>query len=62
MFTTNLMEFKIQQTELIRRAAHYRLVKSLDKPSRYLARFYTMIGRMLIQSGHQLIKRTQAAH
>jgi len=63
MFTTNLLELFIsQQSELVKQADHYRLVKSLDKPSRHLARFYAMIGRMLISSGQQLIKRTQAAH
>jgi hypothetical protein len=30
MFTTNLFEIKIQQEELQRRAAHLRLVKSLE--------------------------------
>ena len=32
MFTTNLAQFKTQQEELHRRAAHYRLVKSLETP------------------------------
>ncbi|MFN2281186.1 MAG: hypothetical protein ACK2TZ_04915 [Anaerolineales bacterium] len=32
MFTTNLFAIKIQQEETQRRAAHYRLVKSLATP------------------------------
>jgi len=59
MLTTNLLELFIsQQSELIKQADHYRLVKPLEKPNRQLTRFYAIIGRMLISSGQQLISRT----
>jgi hypothetical protein len=62
MFGTNLDEFKTQQAELHRRAEHYRLVKSLERPNPLFSKLQSELGRMLIRSGETLISRTQAAH
>ena len=61
MFPTNLDLFKTQEKELHRRAAHYRLVRSLEKPYRWVD-IYAAIGRMMIIAGQNLENRTQAAH
>ena len=62
MFNTNLEAFKTDQKELHQRAAHYRLVKSLEQSNRWTDKVFTAIGRMLIVTGQNLVKRTQAAH
>ena len=62
MFPTNLDAFKAQEKELHQRAAQYRLVKSLEQPYRWESKLYAAIGRMLIITGQNLVKRTQAAH
>ena len=61
MFTTNLETFKTQEKELHRKAAQYRLTKSLEQNNPLVNRFYKSLGRMLILSGQQLINNTQAA-
>ena len=61
MFTTNLITFKIQEEELHRQAAQYRLVKSLETNNQFVSRIYESFGRMLILSGQQLINNTRAA-
>lgn len=62
MFTINLDSFKIQQEELHRQAARQRLVKSLEKPSRGLEKFYSAVGNALIVIGQYLLSRAQAAY
>ena len=62
MFPTNLDAFNTNQKELHQRAAQYRLVKSLKQPHQRANRLYAAIGRMLIITGKNLMKRTQAAH
>ena len=62
MFPTNLEAFKTNQNELHQRAAQYRLVKSLEKTNRWADKLYAAVGRMLIATGKNLVKRTQAAH
>jgi len=62
MFPTNLDTFKTNQKELHQQAAQYRLVRSLEQPYRRVNRLYAAIGRMLIITGKNLVKRTQAAH
>lgn len=62
MLSTNLDAFKINQKELHRRAAQYRLVKSLERPNPWVDRIYAAVGRMLIITGQNLVKRTQTAH
>ncbi len=60
MFPTNLDAFKIYQKELHQRAAHYRLVKSLAAlPGQIIL---CSNWPMLIITGQNLVKRTQAAH
>lgn len=62
MFPTNLDAFKTNQKELHRRAAQYHLVKSLERPNRWVDRIYAAVGRVLIVTGQNLVKRTQTAH
>ena len=62
MYTTNLVEFNTQQTELHKRAEFYRLVKSLDKPNPVIGRIVNTLGKLMIQSGQHLINRVQTAH
>ena len=61
MFTTNLETFKTREKELHRKAAHYRLTKSLEQNTTLVNKFYESLGRMMIFSGQQLINNTQAA-
>jgi hypothetical protein len=62
MFTATLYNFKIQENELHRQAAEYRLMKSLEQPNKRIVRMYEAIGQVLILTGEQLIHRTKAAH
>jgi hypothetical protein len=62
MFPTNLDNFKSNEKELHQQAAHYRLVRSLEKPSRLTDRLFAAVGRMLITAGQHLVRRTQVAH
>ncbi len=62
MFTTTLMEFNLRRKELHRQAEFYRLAKSLEKPNPIHYRMTTLLGKLLIQSGQQLINRVQTAH
>ena len=62
MFTANLDSFKIQQEELHRQAAMYRLAKSVEKPPQRLEKFYSLLGNALIVIGQHLLSRTQAAY
>ncbi len=61
MFPTNLDAFKTQEKELHRKAAQYRLTRSLEQNNMLVNRFYESLGRMLILSGQQLINNTRAA-
>ena len=62
MFTANMYNFKIQEKELHRQAAEYRLMKSLEQPNNRMIRMYGAIVQVLILTGEQLISRTRAAH
>jgi hypothetical protein len=62
MFTGNLNEFKLKEKELISRAEHYRLVKSLSEPRQRSEKLRDALGRTLIRSGQILMTRTQTAH
>ena len=62
MFPTNLDLFKTQENELHQRAAHYRLVKSLEGSNGWADRLSAAIGQLLIVAGQNLVKRTQVAH
>ena len=61
MFTTNLETFKTREKELHRKAAQYRLTKSLKQNNTLVNKFYESLGRILILSGQQLINNTRAA-
>lgn len=62
MYITDLEVFKTQQQEIHRRAAHYRLVRSLEKKSSPMISFYAALGNALIVLGQSLLERTQVAH
>jgi hypothetical protein len=62
MFTGNLNEFKLREKELIARAEHYRLVKSVSEPRQQVENLRETLGRTLIRSGQILINRAQTAH
>ena len=62
MFTTNLDSFNIQQKELHRQAAIYRLAKSVKEPPRRLEKIYAAVGNTLNLIGQQVLSRTQAAY
>jgi hypothetical protein len=62
MFTANLNEYKTRQNELIRQAEHYRLVKSLQQEISPLSRFVKALGRVLVDSGRQLLVLSRAAN
>ena len=61
MFTTTIYEFKVQEQELHRQAAHYRLVRSLQGASSLTDRIAAALGRLLVKSGQQLVTYAQAA-
>ncbi len=61
MYTTQLDVFKTQQQELHRRAAEFRLIRSLAKPAPRGARIARALGNALIASGQELIKESQSA-
>ncbi|HDD54706.1 MAG TPA: hypothetical protein ENG59_00500 [Chloroflexi bacterium] len=61
MFTINLDSFNMQQKELHRRAAMYRLAKSLREPPRRLEKIYAAVGNALVILGQQLLSRVQTA-
>ena len=62
MFRTDLDSLKIQQKELHRQAANFRLVNSVEKPSRRSGRIYGAIGNALVVIGQHLLSRAQAAY
>jgi hypothetical protein len=62
MFTVDLEVFKTQQQELHSRADHYRLVKSLEKPSSPMTGLYVALGNALIVLGQNMLKHTQTVH
>ena len=55
MFTANIDTFRTQQKELHSRAAHYRLVKSLEKSESFSNRLTIAIGKLMIASGRGLL-------
>lgn len=62
MFTTSLAEHKIKQNELHQQAENYRLVKSFEQPNPLLSRFVNVVGKLLVNSGQQLLTYSRAAH
>lgn len=61
MFTTGLIEFRTEQEELQRRAAHYRLVKSLEGSNQIIARIKFALGQLMVHLGRQLVANAQPA-
>jgi hypothetical protein len=61
MFTTSLDNFKIQQEELHRQAAKFRLARPFVKSQSWTSRVYSAVGRTLIASGQELMKQAQVA-
>lgn len=61
MFIETLHEFKTNETELHRQAAYSRLVKSVEKRDPWTAIVFITTGRLLIESGQQIINRYQTA-
>lgn len=61
MFTTDMSEFKVQQQEMHRRAAHYRLVKSVAQPNPLTARITYLLGSLLENLGRQLVAHARPA-
>ena len=55
MFTANIYNFKTQQEELHRQAAHYRLVNSLERRESFSDRLAAAIGKLMIASGRGLL-------
>ena len=62
MFTTNLVEFKTRQTELHQQAENYRLVRTLEQSNSLISRFVLTVGKVLVNSGQQLLTLSEAAH
>ena len=62
MFTTNLVEFKTQQSELHKQADNYRLVKSLEGSISLVSRLVIAVGRVMVSSGQQLVTLSGAAN
>jgi hypothetical protein len=61
MFTANLIEFQTQQIELHKQAENIRLVKSLQKHNAVISKFINAAGKMLVQTGQQLIASSRVA-
>ncbi|MCJ7715821.1 MAG: hypothetical protein MUO54_04785 [Anaerolineales bacterium] len=61
MFIGTYQEFLTNQSELHKRAAHQRLLKSFEKPNPWLTVVFTCIGKLLVVSGQQIINRYQTA-
>jgi hypothetical protein len=58
MFTTDLTLYHTQVKELHRQAAQYRLVRKVQKPDLQAHKLTVSAGQRLIQSGEQLISRS----
>ena len=61
MFTVSIHDIKAQQAELHKQAAKYRLVQSLKKSNSRTTDVLAVMGRVLIETGQQLVNRYQPA-
>lgn len=61
MFTANLAEIKVQQEEMHRRAAQYRLVKSLEAPRGINNWLLNLVASLIGNMGRQSATLAQAA-
>ena len=62
MFTTDLATHRVQSQELIRRADHYRLVKSVARTNSLSARITSALGQLMVHLGQQLVGYAQPSH
>jgi hypothetical protein len=62
MFTTDLANYQVQSQELIRRADHYRLVKSVAGTNSLSSRITTALGQLMVHLGRQLVASAQPSH
>jgi len=61
MFTANLAEHKIKQDELLKQAENYRLVKLAEGPNTIFSNIANLIGKLMVNSGKQLLTLSEAA-
>lgn len=61
MFTTNLAQFKTQQEELHRQAAHYRLVKSVETPRSFSNELINLVVSLMGKFGPRVSGFAQVA-
>jgi hypothetical protein len=61
MFTAEMSYFKVYQDEMLRRADHHRLLKTLQGSESLISQLSYHIGRMLVSLGRQLVEYTQPA-
>jgi hypothetical protein len=61
MYPITVDIFKIEEKKLHQQAAQYHLMKSLKRPGPRISKVYEAVGRVLIQTGQRLLKRSQAA-
>jgi hypothetical protein len=54
MFTQTYLDSKTHQIDYHKRAAHYRMVKSLEKPNNVVFYLVNVVGQFLVTSGEQL--------
>ena len=54
MLTHTYLDSKSHQIDYQKRAAHFRLVKSLEKPASMISRVLKVFGNALVTSGEQL--------
>ena len=62
MFTTSFVEFKTRQNELIKQAENDRLVKSFQQTNTPVSRLLITIGKVMVNSGQQLLTLSRAAN
>jgi hypothetical protein len=62
MFSTSLLEFETKKNELHRQAEDYRLAKSLGRSNAWIEKLLTAVGKMMVESGQQLVRNHQSAH
>ena len=61
MLGTSILEYETRRNELYRQAAEYRLVKSLKDPNPWSQKLLSKVGKLMMESGQQLVNRYQTA-
>ena len=62
MFTTNIHDINTRREELHKQAAEYRLGQSLKKSNSRTTDVLAVMGKVLTETGQQIVKRYQPAH